>query len=143
MKRKKIITLAGIIAIIVLMVTVIMGTVSKQKQLALDEEIRRSMTYDQVKDSDKAISGTNYVEFDAFFLRDLNGDGNAEGIRGTCREVGSEDTLYMEINVKSNGRFEEGAITVNAENMYLQTSIVKDIVVKDSYISSNTRNNWI
>ena len=64
------------------------------------------MTYEQVQEGEEKVQvqGPNgemvdydYVQFDAFFLRDINGDGYAEGIRGTCKEVGKEDTLYMEL----------------------------------------------
>ncbi|MBQ9657908.1 MAG: hypothetical protein IJV31_03970, partial [Clostridia bacterium] len=59
--------------------------------------------------------------------------------RGTCREVGKEDTLYMELKVLTNGYLKDGKITVNSDNMYLQTAIVKDNEVKNNYIAANTK----
>ena len=135
-------TKAGIIfslfVVIGFIVGVVMLNLNRMKE-PIDPEIARSMTYDQVQDGDEDISGTNYVKFDAFFLRDLNNDGDAEGIRGMSREIGQDDTLYMELNVLTNGYLENGIITINSENFYLQTAIVKDNEIKQNYISSNTK----
>ena len=63
-------------------------------------ELEVSKTYEEVQEGDE-VTQSEYVKFDAFFLRDLDGDGYAESIRGACREIGGEDTLYMELNVNS------------------------------------------
>ena len=140
MNKRKVVFIASIILIVLTIISLIaVNVVNKQKIAKLDEEIRRSMTYEQVGTGDDAVPGTNYVKFDAFFLRDLNGDGKAESIRGTCREIGESDTLYMNLNVLTNGYLENGVITINSENMYFQTAIVKDTEIKNNYISSNTR----
>ena len=114
---------AGIIFSLFVVIGFIVGVVTlnlNRMKEPIDPEIARSMTYDQVQDGDEDVSGTNYVKFEAFFLRDLNGDGNAEGIRGMSREIGQDDTLYMELNVLTNGYLEDGVITINSENFYLQ-----------------------
>ena len=101
-------------------------------------ELEVSKTYAQVEEGDEATQ-SEYVKFDAFFLRDLDGDGYAESIRGACREIGGEDTLYMELNVMTAGYLRDGKITVNGENFYLQTALPKDDELKDNYIGNNIK----
>ena len=101
-------------------------------------ELEVSKTYEEVQEGDEATQ-SEYVKFDAFFLRDLDGDGYAESIRGACREIGGEDTLYMELNVMTAGYLRDGKITVNGENFYLQTSLPKDDELKDNYIGNNVK----
>ena len=141
LNRKKQVSIVAIILIIIAIAWALIYKNVRQAQLfANNPEIARSMTYDEVKEGEEVVDKTNgHVEFDAFFLRDLNGDGNAESIRGMSREIGQEDTLYMELNVLTNGSLEDGIITINGDNFYLQTSIVKDNEVKNNYISNNTK----
>ena len=106
---------------------------------SLSPEIARSMEYEQVQDGDENLEETNNVKFDAFFLRDLNGDGVAEGIRGTCNEIGEESTLYMELNVRTEGYLKDGKITINSDNFYLQTNLPKDEELADNYIGNNIK----
>ena len=125
------------IAVIMCIVTLING---KQKKRSISTpEIARSMSYDKVNQGEEAIEGTDNVKFDAFFLRDLDEDGYAEGIRGTCKEIGKEDTLYMELNVQTAGVLKDAKITVNGQNFYLQTALPKDEQLKNNYIGNNTK----
>ena len=101
-------------------------------------EIKVSKKYDQVNSTDRNTQ-SEYVTFDAFFLKDLNGDGRAEAIRGTCNEVGKSDRLYFELRVLDNGYFKNGKITINSQNFYLGTTIFKDDIVKNNYVSTNTK----
>ncbi len=105
----------------------------------LDPEIIKSMEYKQVQSGDENIDGNDYVKFDAFFLRDINNDGKAEGIRGSTRAIGEADTLYMELKVNTKGSLQEGKITINEGNIYFQTAIAKDNEIIKNYISNNTK----
>ena len=142
---KKGLLIAGGIAIVLVAVIIAIAIVSskgegtKKKNFTPDSELARAMTYDQFTDADSSVDGTDYVKFGAFFLRDINNDGYAEKIKGTCKQVGKEDTLYMELNVLTNGYLENGVITINSDNFYLQTAIPKDSEVKDNVISNNTK----
>ena len=143
-KQKRVVIFSAIVIALAIIATTVGIVLTKTKRnetiSGLDSEIARSMEYEQVQPGDENVSGTDYVKFDAFFLRDLNNDGYAESIRGTCREIGQSDTLYMDINVQSNGYLENGRITINSQNMYFSTSIVEDDVVNGNYISNNTSN---
>ena len=142
---KKSLLIAGGIAIALVAIIIAIAIVSskgegtKKKNFTPDSELARAMTYDQFSDEDSNVDGTDYVKFGAFFLRDINNDGYAEKIKGTCKQVGKEDTLYMELNVLTNGYLENGVITINSDNFYLQTAIPKDSEVKDNVISNNTK----
>ena len=140
-KQKKRVTLvAGVIALLTVAITiagVFLNTKNNKVGTIQDPEIARSMEYEQVQPGDEDTN-TPYVQFDAFFLRDLDSDGYAESIRGTCREIGKTDTLYMNINVLTNGRLEDGRITINGSNFNLSTALVEDNVIEQNYISDNT-----
>ena len=131
-----------IIALIVLAVTAIGAiAVSKVKLKTsniLGGETARAMIYDVVEEGDEETE-TPYVEFNSYFLRDINRDGIAEKIKGTCKEIDQTDTLYMDINVLTNGYLENGKIEIQGENFTLQTSITKDEVVAENYISDDTK----
>ena len=138
MKNKKKIIL-GIVVVLAVMLLSVTGYKLLNKKGEEDPEILRSRTYQQVEEGDEAIDGTEYVTFDAYYLRDLNGDGYAEKLRGTCREVGTQDTLYMDLNVLTNGTLEDARITINGKNFYFSTAIVKDSVIAQDYVGTNTK----
>lgn len=137
-KKEKVI-IAVVVAILVLILGIFATVRTMEQTKAMDPELRRAMTYKQVETGEENTN-SEFVQFDAFFLRDLNGDGYAEKVRGTCKEVGTEDTLYMELNVLTNGYLKDAKITINGDkNFYLQTAIVKDNEVKENYIKADTR----
>ena len=142
--KKKITTIAifavaVIIAIIAIVVNQSNEQSSKRKKIIADGELARAMTYDQFADGDDAIEGTDNVKFSAFFLRDVNGDGYAEKIKGTCKQIGKEDTLYMEVNVQTDGILKNAKIEVDGKNFYLATTAPKDNELKDNYVGTNIK----
>ena len=146
----------AIIVMVVLIGTIFSVIYKKPQELNtnLDPELARAMEYNKVKEGEDSVKVDRdkysesdypddiypYVRFDAFFLRDLDQDGIAEGVRGTCKEIGDKDTLYMEVNVLTNGYLEDGAtIEINGDrNFYFETAIVKDNEIKENYIGDNT-----
>ena len=142
--KKEIISIA--IFAVVLIATIIAIIVnqtneqsSRRKKIATDGELARAMTYDQFEDGDEAVDGTDNVKFSAFFLRDVNGDGYAEKIKGTCKQIGKEDTLYMEVNVQTDGILKNAKIEIDGKNFYLATTAPKDNELKDNYIGTNIK----
>ena len=138
--KKKLIRIgeAAIITIVAIAIA-IAGYINSESTYQADPEIVRTMEYDRVIDGEEMVSGTDNVQFDAFFLRDLNGDGYAEGVRGTCKQIGKEDTLYMELNVLDGGHLKDAKVKINSDNFYFQTAIVKDDEIANNYISNNTK----
>ena len=111
---------------------------SENGQKIYSPEIARAMTYEQVKPGQESTQSP-CVKFDAFFLRDLDGNGDAESIRGTCREIGQEDTLYMELKVEQEGKLQNGVITIEGENFYFQTATPKDNEIKENAVGINVK----
>ena len=97
------------------------------------------MTYKRFTDEDSKIDNCDYVQFNAFFTRDLDQDGYAEKIAGTCKKIGESDTLYMDINVLTQGYLKNGQITLNAKNFTWTTAIVDDNIVDGNYIGETSK----
>ena len=129
------VSIVAIIAIIAILIG-IFGK-SEKKITITDPEILTMKGYEQLEDSDFKTQ-SDYVNFGAFFLRDLNNDGYAEKIAGTSKEIGQKDTLYFNIAVNTEGVLKNGKITIDGKNFNLATAIVKDSVIKNNYISTNT-----
>ena len=106
---------------------------NKEKE-DLSSELARAMTYDQLEAGDEDVIGTENVKFKAFFLRDLNGDGYAESLKGTCKQLGEEDTLYMELIVQTAGYLKNAKIEIDGKNFYYATALPKDEQYKENYM---------
>ena len=135
--KTKIATIAIVIAIMACICVLIFVNRNNPKQ-SISPEMKRMLSYERVNENDNVIDGTPFVKFDAFFLKDLNDDGIADGIRGTCNKIGEEDTLYFEISTEGDGYLKDGKITINSTNFYLYTTIVRDEFVLQNYIGENT-----
>ena len=134
--------------LIVLMMILLIGTcilamkqpIKKDLSINSNSELLRSMSYEQFVDGDENVEGTDNVKFSAFFLRDIDGDGYAEKLKGTCKEIGKEDTLYMEINVLTEGLLKDAKIQIDGQNFFLRTTLPKDNEIKSNYIGNNINN---
>lgn len=109
---------------------------SRTKLGESDIELAKSMSYARAEGNTKV---NECVDFETFFLRDLDGDGYADKILGTSKEIGQNDTLYFNISVSSEGYIKDGVIKINAENFTLATAIVKDDIVKNNVISNDAK----
>ena len=121
-----------ILAIITIVMTAIYHaqTVERRQTLiATNPELAKAMTYGELTDKDEETQ-SEHVRFGVYFARDLNGDGYAEKVKGTCKEVEGEDTLYMTLNVLENGYLKDAKIEIEANNMYFKTALVDDEVVE-------------
>ena len=126
--------------IIALITTILIKKRTEKIAITANKENLRAMTYDQFEDGDEIIEGTDNVKFSAFFLRDLDGDGYAEKIKGTCKHIATnQDTLFMEINVLTEGYLKNAKIQIDSKNFYFQTALPKDNELKDDYIGSNIK----
>ena len=103
-----------------------------------DSNVAKAMSYEEL-DENEYETQSEFVKFAAFYTKDLDNDGYAEKYKGTCIKIGSSDTLYLDLNVFSNGILKNGKITINAKNFYFNTALVKDQIIAEDYISSNTR----
>ena len=141
-KNKKMLigAVAGILAIIILIIVICVNIRKSRNRFSISTpELARTLNYEQFEEGDEAIDNTDNVKFSAFFLRDLNGDGYAEKIKGTCKPIGEEDTLYMEIIVQTEGYLKDGKIEIDGKNFSLQTILPKDEQFKRDYIGKDTK----
>ncbi|MBP3502386.1 MAG: MucBP domain-containing protein [Clostridia bacterium] len=137
--KKRIIQITAIILSVITILFIFAFQKVNKKVLSLDPETARSMNYTQITDEDSKIENTDFVKFSAFFTRDLNQDGNAEKLLGTCKRVFDTDTLYMDINVLTNGYLKNGRIEINGENFNYEMNMVKDSVLKNNYVSDDVK----
>ena len=126
------------IAMVIVAVSLKITQVYNAKNILTPENLKAS-TYTQITGEDAKVENCDYVLFSAFFTRDLNGDGNAEKLLGTCKEINELDQLYIDLNVLSNGYLENGKITINGQNFKYAMNMVKDNVLKNTYISNNVK----
>lgn len=106
-------------------------------KVKLTEKSKRMMNYDQVLPDEEKIDGTDYVTFDAFFLEDLNNDGNAEGIRGNTIEIGKSEKLYFDLRVRGDVNLVNSKITFTNSNCRLAGTIKKGSLVSSNQSSTN------
>ena len=135
---KKKYLILSIILILILIVILLLIYKNVNNTNSLSSELQRYQSYTQVTDGDEDIEETDNVKFDAFFLEDLDSDGIAEGVRGTCNEIGTSKTLYMELEVIEEGYVKDGVISIGSENFYFKTTLVADNEISQNYVSTNT-----
>ena len=130
----------------IIIFALIAGIIVNFKQTKVNNkniELLKAMSYDQVQEGDEIVEDTdNNVSFDAFFVHDLDSDGEKEEIRGTCKKTGEEDTLYIELSVL-DGTLKNAQILVNEDegigNIYLQGAILQDNEITKNVIGNNIK----
>ena len=84
-KRKVKICIVAILLLIVIASLIFVKSKNTTK-IVTDKELLKAMTYAEVIDGEGSIENTeNNVSFDVFFMRDLDGDGIEEKLRGTLK----------------------------------------------------------
>ena len=137
-QKKQVITVSILILLIILISIIeLMQSINKNKT-QISPELARAMTYGELTTKDEETQ-SEYVRFSSYFARDLDSDGYAEKVKGTCKEVEGEDTLYMSLNVLGNGYLKDGKIEIESNNIYFKTALVDDEIISGNYISENTK----
>ena len=138
--------ISSIIAVIILAIVAITAVVISRKKGTnhvaeiTSPEILRSINYDQVQEGDEKIEECdNKVNFSAYFLKDINGDGRAEKLYGSCQQVGNRSELYIDVNVEGEGHIENGVITIDGKNFKLGMSMLKDTLLKNNTVSDDVQ----
>ena len=135
-----------IATVVVILIAIFVGVLYTTKGRNVDNiiyeltpEDKVAMSYNLKTDEDAKIPGNEYVLFDAYFLKDLDNDGFAEKYDGTCNQIKAKTLMYMDINVLTEGKLEGGVIEVKGKNFDYSMSMVKDDVLKNTYISDNVK----
>lgn len=143
--KRKLIFIIAMIATVAIVVSSIFFLKNRTNELLLTPEIIRSKAYEIAKESDNKVSDVegniiDSIHFDAYFIKDLDGDGVAESrLRGNCSEIGESASLFMDLSVENNGRIKNAKITINSQNFTFQTALLKDDLLANDYISDNTK----
>ena len=144
-KKLKIFLIASTMLLVVSLIVASLFTFRVKKMndniAEVNEEIRMSLKYTQVTNEDEfyKVEGTDYVKFGAYFTRDLNGDGIAEKLLGSCRELNQTDALFLDLNVLSNGSLKDGKIVISASNFKYSMSMIKDSVLAENYLDDDVK----
>ncbi len=129
-----------IIAIIAMIICSIAFKVNEKKSITeLSPEDKRMMQYEQLTEDKEYAENCQYVRFAAYFPKDLDGDGYAEHMLGTCRQANSTAELWISVNVGANGYLKDGVINIDGQNFKYKTNIYKGDIIKNNYFSDNTR----
>lgn len=99
----------------------------------------QKFSYHYYDDSLSYVDGTDNVTFSAYFMKDVQDNGNVRKVLSSLTEIGKSDTLYMQVNVRNEGYLKNGKIQINGKNFYLATNLYKDNELKDNYIGINTK----
>ena len=132
--QKKNLSVALILLIAIVLVIAFIVNQSQKSNAEMTPEQIRTEAYNQVQSGEDAVDGTSAVKFDAYFR-----NSDDENIRGTCKEIGTDSNLYMELSLVQEGTLKDATITINSDNFYFNTAILKDDAISQSYISSNTK----
>ena len=135
--QKKKIFIIGLIVYVITALALGAMFISSQKTTKLNAQANNGLAYNEVTDANADIANCEYVKFNSFFIKDTDGDGYAERWDGTCNQLSQKATLYFDINVLTDGKLENGKITINGRNFNLSTTLVKDEVMKNDYIGEN------
>ena len=143
MKNKKLELISAICIAIFILITVVVA-VSMQKitqttNQNLTPEQLRSQSYATLEEGNAYADDEKHVKFAAFFTEDNNYDGYAEMILGSCKEIGAQNTMFINVGVEEGGTLRNGVITINGDNFTYQMRMVKDSILKNNYVSNNVK----
>ena len=132
----------SLIALVITVIAVIAMAVVKNSasQKIITADMIHSKEYETVESEDEGFDNCEFVKFTAFFAKDLDGNGTAEKILGSCTDLNATDNLYMDINVLSQGYLKDGKIAIEGNNFDLNMAMIKDSVLKYNYTSRSVKN---
>ena len=100
-------------------------------------EVDKFKVFNPVTDNDSAVEGTSHLTFDAFFLSDEDGDGEAEGYHGAEILNGNSQKLYLELNITGDVTLRNAKLTFVNDNVEVSGTIPRSSLFEKSYYSDN------
>ncbi|MBR2787388.1 MAG: hypothetical protein IKD76_07950, partial [Clostridia bacterium] len=137
--KQKVGIAVSIILCILLAIGLTLARLNVKTEAIPKEELAKLLSYQQITDENAEYADeNNRVIFSAFFTKDLDGDGYAEKMLGTCNYTTERPIMYINIGVKSQGYLKDGAITLKAKdgsvkNYQFSMSMLEDDVLNPSY----------
>ena len=138
-KHKKIIVLLVLVAVFTTLI------INRNHLSFLTSVSKDTYDYNLVEDGEEKIKidNENYAEgvtFDAYFLKDVDNDGNADGVRNTELMNGRSDKLYFDLNVSGDYSLKKGNIKFNNNNVIVSGTLAKSSVIPKTLSSTNYTN---
>ena len=135
-KHKKIIVLLVLVAVFTTLI------INRNHLSFLTSVSKDTYDYNLVEDGEEKIKidNENYAEgvtFDAYFLKDIDNDGNADGVRNTELVYGKSDKLYFDLNVSGDYSLKNGKIRFNNSNVILSGTLAKSSAIPKTLSSTN------
>ena len=131
MKGKKIFNkLTFFIISILVIILASMALIITQRNRSILNANQRQQQYKEITDADYETQ-SDKVKFMAYFL-----DGSKK-VDGTNNRVGYNDTLYFDLQL-AEGTLRNAKVSINSQNFYLETNLIKDSVISENYVSINT-----
>ena len=139
MKWLKITNKRIILAVMMILITLLISlffVLNKNKKIdsELLSEMLRAEELLKTREPSTENSGED-IDFKVFFLRDTDGDGYAEEKKEVYRQLGTNDTLFVDLNIKTQGYLKNGEITLESGgNFKWRTTLVNSNIIKGDYI---------
>ena len=86
-KKQFHISLIALALTVIAVIAMVVVKTSSQFTSVIDREMKMELTYNQLDENSGKVDNCDYVQFSAYFLRDLNGDGYAEKLDGACNNI--------------------------------------------------------
>ena len=74
------------------------------------------------------------IGFEAFFLRDIDGDGYTEKMQEIDQALGNQDYMFVELNFKTTGSLKDAKFTIGDSNFKWKTAIISNNIIKTDHI---------
>ena len=134
-KKSFLVTSLLVIALILVFVTGFAGyELIKYNGLTPVERVR--LSYDEITEED--MDTYDGYSFGAYFLSDIDGDGELDKVTGSCNKIGEEDTLYIYIKADEGTILSNAVIELDARNMHFSTNLIENEYIQGVYIGENT-----
>lgn len=133
--------ITAIVVFSVFLMNALVVNKTKENQLKMQKvyspEELMAKHYDELTEDDENTN-TQFVRFSAFFTKDLNEDGNANKVNGTCKFITEQDILYIDVNVLTEGYLKDGEIKIESDNFNWSTTMVKDSIISQNYVGNTS-----
>lgn len=135
-KHKKIVIL---LLLLIITTCIVIG---KNKLSFLTSVNKEKYEYNLVQDGEERIkiddeNYTNAVTFDVYFLKDVDNDGNADGVRNTELMYGKSDKIYFDLNASGDYSLKNGKIKFINNNVKVSGTLSKSSVIPKTLSSTN------
>ncbi len=107
----------------------------QSREVAYNAEQLRTLAYDKIEGNQYADEG-KHVKFAAFFAENYEKNKYSDKLLGACNEIGTKETMYIELGVETAGKLQNGKITINSRNFKYNMKTLKNSILKKDCIGN-------